>query len=155
MKSSLVFSYAVVALLAARGAWAQETTAWPGAQPGVRISLRTRDTTLSEPFSKRNALVGVVVGREPSALLVQLTSHDTLRVPFGSIDRASVSRGDSRAGSALRMGLFEGALFVLLPPASGEKYWSSNHFAEIGLGAAVGGVIGLLFSPERWKRLKP
>jgi hypothetical protein len=128
---------------------------WAGAIPGARISLRVHDTTLAEPHSQRNALVGLVVAREPSVLLVQLTSHDTLRVPYTSINGATVSRGVSRRESALRWALLEAGLFAILPPPPDHSYYSSAHFVRIAVAGGLGAIAGSALAPERWRRLKP
>jgi hypothetical protein len=152
MRTSLLAVAALMALMGdPRSASGQ---GWDAMSVGSRISLRVNDSLLPPGLARKNAIVGLVANYTPEALYLQITTHDTLRIPRATITRLSLSRGKSRARSAVRLGLIEAIVLTVLPPARGE-YFDSDHFGSIAIGAGLGALIGAVWPPEEWKKLKP
>lgn len=127
---------------------------WDDAAIGARVSLRVVDSLLPPGLARRNAIVGLVAKREPDALYVQITIDDTARISRATITRMAVSRGVSRRRSATHVALLAGVLYTVLPPVGGE-YFDREHFRDITVATAIGGLLGAAFPAEKWKRLRP
>jgi hypothetical protein len=140
--------------LAASGGCTANRQGWEAMNVGARVSIRVSDSLLPAGLPRRNAIVGLVARREPESVYLQITSNDTLQLPRRMITRLAVSHGKSRSRSAVRLGLIEAAIFAVLPPARGE-YFDNDHFQSIAFGAGLGSLIGALWPPEEWKRLRP
>ena len=84
---------------------------------------------------------------------MQVGGPDTVRVPRGVIRKVEVSRGVSRARSALELGLLLGAEVGLLA-ATHDDYARGDKVA-IGVSAAViGTFVGAVSPYERWRRVR-
>ena len=145
---------ATVAGLAVGGGCTANRQGWDAMNVGARVSVRVSDSLLPPGLARRNAVVGLVSRREPEAVYLQITSNDTLLIPRTMITHLAVSRGKSRQRSAIRLGLIEATIFALIPPPPGE-YFDADHFRRIAIGTGVGALIGALWPPEEWKRLRP
>jgi len=152
MRASIVAAVAILAHIG--GLRSANAQGWEAMNVGARVSLRVNDSLLPPGLARRNAIVGLVANRDPDAVYLQITRGDTLRVPRANITRLAVSRGRSRTRSALRVALLEGIVIAAFPPPRGE-YFDSRHLRVIGIGAGFGGLLGALWPPEDWKRLRP
>ena len=88
---------------------------WASGVPGMRVSIRVVDS-FNPGYLGRNAVVGTILHRDSAFFYLRVTSADTLRVSQASITRLAVSKGRSRARSAVKYAPLEGALFSLLTP---------------------------------------
>jgi len=162
MRSSLrhgTWKCVLVAMLAAV-AIVQTAAAQASEEPrvGTRIRIGLPDTLRAYPFARHGQwVVGTVVRATQDSLVLHVGGANPLSVARHDISGVDVSRGSSRARSAvdygLTMGLFMGAMRYSLEHSERGVH---DHQVAIfaGSGVAVGAIIGALSPFEHWKRLK-
>jgi len=141
----------LVALVAAGRAQGQAIADLPA---GARVRITLPDSARPFPFARRaRAVIGTVARATMDTLWVQVGGPDTVRVPRGVIRKVEVSRGVSRARSALEMGLLFGVDVGLL--VATHDHHERGEAVAIGVSAvALGAFIGAVSPYERWRRVR-
>ena len=145
----LVFAWMFVA----GGAKAQGIAGLP---VGVRVRITVADSARQSPFFPRaQSVIGNVARATSDTLWLQVAGPDTVRVPRGTLRRLEVSRGVSRARSAVEHGVTLGAMSVLIFAASADD--APGHRWGLGISAiaaGVGAALGAWRPYERWRRVR-
>lgn len=134
-------------------------------QPGVRVRVWLPDEHPQEntPW-RRQLLRATVSGVENDMLRLTVPGAEgTLSVQRSAIRRLDVSRGRSRITNFFERGLggaVAGAITgAVLNDPEGNQWpdhdsrWEAAGYGALG-GFAIGGIIGLVFPTERWRRLR-
>ena len=140
-----------VALLAAGRAQGQAIADLPA---DARVRITMPDSARPWLFAPRGrGVIGTVARATSDTLWLQIGGPDTVRVPRGVIRKVEVSRGVSRARSALEQSLFLGVV-VGLSAARADGPTRQEKVA-IGVSAlALGAFIGAVSPYERWRRVR-
>src|SRR4051812_47802561 len=94
---------AIVALVAAGRAQGQGIADLPA---GARIRITLPDSARQHPFMPRaQSVIGTLARTTSDTLWLRVAGPDTVRVPRSALRRVEVSRGVSRARSAVEFGL--------------------------------------------------
>ena len=125
--------------------------------PATRLRLRLPDSLRQQPLAPRKHFVtGQFVRATADSVYLQLSGA----APFG-VARAGVpmwvSRGASRAHSALRagaaLGLFSAAV-TYTNGRQGRSHQTSDAMVGGAIGLGVGVIVGAVSPWERWRRLR-
>jgi hypothetical protein len=135
------------------------TAARAGAQsiadpiPGARVRITLPDSARQDPFMpKAHRVVGTLARATSDTVWLQIAGPDTLRVPRGTLRRIEISRGVSRARSALQYGLMMGVTVGVYGFSRADDADSRRDAIGIGaIGVAIGTIIGGLRPYERWR----
>jgi hypothetical protein len=134
-------------------------------QPGVRVRVWLPEPQPQENTPWRRQLLRATVSAVENDVL-RLTvpgTQGTLAVQRGTIRRLDVSRGRSRAASAVERAIgfaIAGAITAALSNDPEGNKWPAYRrdwrAAEEGAkwGGAIGAVVGFAFPTERWRRVK-
>ena len=133
-------------------------------QPGTRVRVWVPETARQEQAPDRRQLLrGTVESVDGTTLRLRVPgTSGLLAIPRASVRRLDVSRGVSRGASMFERaagGALGGAIsYALLNDprrAGGPHYRTDWRAAGVGAawGAGIGGVIGLSFPYERWRRV--
>lgn len=133
-------------------------------QPGARVRVWIPETTRQEQGPDRRQLLrGTVESIDGGILRLRIPgSAGSPAIPRASVRRLDVSRGVSRGASMVERavgGAIGGAIvFALLndPRRSGGPHYRTDwRAAGVGAawGAGLGGVVGLTWPYERWRRV--
>jgi hypothetical protein len=147
-------SFAIGALcLATSGARAQRAA---DLAPGTRVRVALADSLRQEVFLPRSrTLIGAVSRATADTLWLHVGGPDTVRIPRADVRTLDVSRGASRAGSAVEQGLFVAIAFGLpLYSAADDRDERREAIAIVGGTAVVASIIGALRPYERWRRAR-
>src|SRR4051812_11703265 len=88
-------SIAAAAMLFIAASSSLHAQGWNSIAPGTRVSIRIIDS-LNPADTRRNAVVGTVLGRDSAGFYLRVTATDSFRVSHSSITRLEVSQGRSR-----------------------------------------------------------
>ena len=133
-------------------------------QPGTRVRVWIPEAIRQEDEPHRRQLVrGTVEAADASTLRVRVPGVlSSLAIPRSSVGRLDVSRGVSPGASmverAVGGAVFGAIAFALLndPRRKGGPHYRSDwRAAGVGAawGASIGGVVGLIWPYERWRRV--
>lgn len=116
---------------------------------GARVRVILGDSLRQWTFAPRTqALIGTVVARNAETLTLTIGAADTARVSRLQVRSVAVSGGISRLWSGVAQAAF-GALAASLFSDRERPRW-----ANAGIGAGLGGVVGLLRPYEHWRRAR-
>ena len=104
---------------------------------------------------RTRSFIGTFVRATPDTLWMHVAGPDTIRVPRSTVRGMQVSRGASRASSALEQGLM--VAFIFGPPlyaAADDGDERQRAIVIVGGTAVVAAVIGALRPNERWRRVR-
>ena len=145
---------AIAALVAAGRAQGQGIADLPA---GARIRITLPDSARQTPLTLRiQTVVGTFARTTSDTLWLQVGGPDTVRVPRAALRRVEVSRGVSRARSALEFGFGTGLAIGLASHAGayGDDHRGDDAIVIGAVTAVVGAVIGALRPYERWRRVR-
>ena len=124
---------------------------------GARVRITLPDSARQTPLTLRvQSVIGTVARTTSDTLWLQVASRDTVRVPRAALRRVEVSRGVSRARSALEFGFGIGLGVGLASAfgAYGDDHRGDDAIVIGAVTAAFGGVLGALRPYERWRRVR-
>ena len=152
MKRAL-FLIAVVACSVATPAEAQRVA---DVASGSRIRVAVADSLRQEPFLPRTrSFIGTLARATPDTLWVHVAGPDTIRVPRSTVRGMEISRGASRASSALEQGLAVALIFgIPLYAAADDRDERQRAIAIVGSTAVVAAIVGAVRPYERWRRVR-
>ena len=124
--------------------------------PGSRVRVAVADSLRQEPFLPRtHRFIGTLARATPDTLWMHVAGPDTIRVPRSAVRGMEISRGASRAGSALEQGLAVALIFgIPMYAAADDRDERQRAVAIVGGTAVVAAVVGALRPYERWRRLR-
>ena len=134
-------------------------------QPGVRVRVWLPEPYMQENTPWRRQLLRATVSEVQNDRL-RLTvpgTEGTITVPRSAIRRLDVSKGQSRAASAVERAIgfaIAGAIGAAIENDPNSTEWPNYNrtwrAAEEGAkwGAALGAVVGFVFPTERWRRVR-
>ena len=123
---------------------------------GSRVRIAVADSLRQEPFLPRtHRFIGTLARATPDTLWMHVAGPDTLRVPRSAVRGMEISRGASRAGSALEQGLAVALIFgIPMRAAADDEDERRRALVIVGGTAVVAAVVGALRPYERWRRLR-
>jgi hypothetical protein len=132
-------------------------------KPGTRVRVWLPESRRQQQAPERRQLLrGTVESTDGSVLRLNVSGAGSLGIPRASIIRMDVSKGVNPIASAFENaagGAIGGAItFALLndPRRRGGPHYKRDwRAAGVGAawGASIGGVIGLIFPHEQWRRV--
>ena len=124
--------------------------------PGSRVRVMIADSLRQAPYTPRAyPVIGMLARATPDTLWLHVGGPDTVRVPRSMLRGADVSRGASRAASALEQGLLVAVAFgIPLYAAADDRDERREAIAIVGGTAVVAAIIGALRPYERWRRVR-
>ena len=151
-RASLVIA---VAALLATGANAQ-AQGIADLTSGVRVRVTIPDSVRQAPYLRRTrTIIGTLVRATPDTLWLHIAGPDTVRLPRLSA-AVQVSRGVSRARSALEHGVGMGLAFGLISYAAADYRRGARQEAleMAGVTAVVAAAVGAWRPYERWRTVR-
>ena len=147
------FLIAFVACVVAGRAEAQRVA---DVAPGSRIMVSVADSLRQAPFMPRTrSFIGTFVRTTPDTLWMHVAGPDTIRVPRATVRGMEISRGASRASSALEQGLAVALIFgIPLYAAADDRDERQRAIAIVGSTAVVAAIVGAMRPYERWRRVR-
>jgi hypothetical protein len=144
---------ACMSLLATGRAAAQDIASLPvSARVRITIADSTRQWWL---LPRAQSVIGTVARATGDTLWLHIAGPDTMRVPRVALRRLEMSRGVSRARSALEQGLSLGLLSVLILHSNSDDPPPIGRALGAGaIGAAAGAALGAWRPYERWRRVR-
>ena len=155
--AKLIRALTVVAALAlvVNTSAAQSLTELP---PNSRIRLVLVDSLRQGPlFPARQLVVGQLVRSSADSVTLRLMKSGEFSVARVGVKQIRVSRGVSRARSALTVGLSLGLLgvVVVFEESGNQRYHrTQDRLVAGGIGFGAGALLGALSPFEQWRRIR-
>jgi hypothetical protein len=123
---------------------------------GSRVRVAIADSLRQEVFLPRTrSLIATLARATPDTLWLHAGGPDTMRVPRSTVRSLDVSRGASRASSALEQGIAVAAIFgIPLYAAADDRDERRRAVAIVGSTAVLAAIVGAVRPYERWRRLR-
>lgn len=127
---------------------------------GSRVRLIMRDSLRQGPvFPARQMVVGQFVRANADSVWIRPTGASEFSVARQTIKRARVSRGTSRARSALAFGFglgFSFATAVAIDQIDSDRdHRARDAWTAGGVGLGAGMIIGAISPYEHWRGVRP